>query len=117
MLHPQRNNDNSTTRNSIRLAHLSQHTDIDASTPRSSLYMSELDSNAGTDLPPYHFRSLSHVPGYTSTDDSSYRVRPHPYLLINIFIGQLQDDYDSYDSDQTNSYYPAHIDGKQVVSC
>ncbi len=72
----QRTTDNSTVRKGIRLAHLSQHTDIDGSTPRSSLYMSEQDSVAGTDLPPYYYRSLSHVPGYTSTDDSSYRVSP-----------------------------------------
>ncbi len=61
-------------RGGVRLAHpyLSQYTD--ASTPRSSLYMSEEGSVTGSELPPY-FLSSSHVLGYTSTDESStYRV-------------------------------------------
>ena len=71
-----------TTVGGIRLAHpyLSQHTD--GSTPRSSLYMSE-GSVTGSELPPY-YQSSTHIPGYTSTDDSStYRVSRHRHLYLS----------------------------------
>ena len=58
---------------------VSQYTDWEGSTPRSSVCMSE-DSMTGSEA--LHYHSTSHILGYTSTDESStYRVSQHTILI------------------------------------